>query len=112
MSGKNSKENGKNRKNAKRGQSVQVRPRAPTYDKYQRFTKISGNNNGIKYGTILMIAVLAGLAAFLSPLGTAITSQFNYSGQSAADVWWIIAAIAVTLGGILAFADWYTRGKY
>ena len=80
MSGKNSNRNGKKRKNAKRDQSVQVRLRAPTYDKYQRFTKMSGNNNGIKYGTIIMIAVLAGMAAFLSPLGTAVTSQFNYSG--------------------------------
>ena len=112
MSGKNSNRNGKKRKNAKRDQSVQVRLRAPTYDKYQRFTKMSGNNNGIKYGTIIMIAVLAGMAALISPLGSAITDQLNLMGQSAARVWWYLAVIAVVVSGSFWFLDWNSRGKY
>ena len=105
--------NKKNGSTVRRNQPIQVKPKIPSYDKYQRFTRMpEDNNNGIKYGTIIVIAVLAGLAALVSPLGIAVTDQFNYTGQSAADVWWILASIAVILGTFLGFADWYSRGKY
>ncbi|MHB1708707.1 MAG: hypothetical protein ACYCT2_04445 [Thermoplasmataceae archaeon] len=113
MTGNNRKKgNGKRASDSKNG-SIQVRSRVPKYDKYQRFTRIpENNNNGIKFGTILVIAVLAGLAAILSSLGNATIDQLNFTGQPAADVWWTIMGIAAIIGSFLAIADLLTRGKY
>ena len=67
--------------------------------------------NSLKYGTIILIAVMAALAATLSPIGNAIVDGLGFSGMSAADIWWALVAIAAIVGFILALADWSSRWK-
>ena len=71
-----------------------------------------GTKERLKFGSIVLISGLAGMAALLSPIGNAIIDQFGYSGAAAAHVWMGIAAFAVITGGILAFLDWNSRGRY
>ncbi len=112
MTGNNKKKGHGKRTSDNKYKSIRVKPRVPKYDKYQRFTQVPENNsNGIKFGTILVIAVLAGLAAILSSLGNATIDQLNFTGQSAADVWWTLVAIAGIVGFVLALTDWFTKGK-
>ena len=43
------------------------------------YLKDDENYNVPKYGTLILIAVLAALAATLSPMGNALVSQFGFS---------------------------------
>ena len=68
--------------------------------------------SGMRLGTILLIAGLAGMAAMLSPLGNAIIDQFDYARLAAARLWRLIVLGAMIAGFVLALADWHSRGKY
>ena len=70
------------------------------------------NYTGAKYGTIIIIGVLAALAAIISPLGNAIISQWGLTGQYVADVWWAIVGTAAFAGGAFAAIDKMSEGKY
>lgn len=76
------------------------------------FMKEDNHDNSIKYGTILIIAVLAGLAATFSSVGNAIVDFFSFNGMSASGIWIMLAAIAGTAGFVLAILDKKTKGKY
>ena len=88
MSGNSNKKNGKtNSKSSsnKKPKTYSGVVKSPQTKKVtgKVYIKEDSEDNGIKYGTILLIAVLAGIAALITPLGTALTDQFNYAGQSA-----------------------------
>ena len=76
------------------------------------YMKEDYNSNSIKYGTIILVAVLAALAATFSSVGNAMVDQFNYSGISAAHIWWSLVAIAGIVGFLLYIVDWFTKGKF
>lgn len=70
------------------------------------------SSSSLKYGTILLIAALAALAATLSPVGNALADGLGLSGIEASGVWIILIAIAGTAGFIMAIIDWSTRGSF
>ncbi len=76
------------------------------------YMKEDHDNNSLKYGTIVLVGVLAALAATFSSVGNAVIDQFDYSGPSAADLWWFLVAIAGLVGFILYIVDWLTKGKF
>ena len=86
-----------------RNRSIPIRTRVPNAE---------NNSNNIKFGTILDIAVLAGIAAILSSMGNATVDHFNLTGQSAADVWWVIMGISAVVSSFLAITSLLTRGNY
>ena len=73
------------------------------------FLKEDGHNNGIKYGTILVLAVLAGMAATFSSFGNATIDYFGLIGISASGIWIALAAIAGFVGFVFAYLDWSSK---
>jgi hypothetical protein len=114
MSGKNGNRNGIKRKNGQKPKTYSGVVKNPQTKRVtgRVYLKQDNDVDSIKYGTIILIAVLAGIAALVSPLGSAITNQFNYTGTAAADVWWSIIGIAGTVGFVLTIMDKKTKGKY
>jgi hypothetical protein len=116
MAEKNSKNkgNGRNRNSSQKPKTYSGVVKDPQSKKINGrvYLKEDNQDNSIKYGTILVIAVLAGLAATFSSVGNAIVDFFSFNGMSASGIWIMLAAIAGTAGFVLAILDKKTKGKY
>lgn len=92
-----------------------ARPSAivPDYDTSDRLTEVDrSHSKSLRYGVVIITAVMAGLGATSSSLANATIDQFGYSGIAASDVWWIFVAIAETIGFFRAINDLLTGGRY
>ncbi len=76
------------------------------------FLREDEHNTGIRYGTIVILAALAAMAATFSSIGNATIDYYGLNGISASGIWIMFAAVAGIAGFILAIMDKESKGKY
>ena len=76
------------------------------------YLKDDENYNGLKYGTVVILAALAAMAATFSSFGNATIDYFGLTGISASGIWIMFAAAAGVAGFFFAIMDKGSKGKY
>ncbi len=122
MAGKNTKKGKKNgaARNNKKNAAGQKHKTYSGVIKNSATKKVTGrvylreddHNTGIKYGTILILAALAAMAATFSSIGNATIDYYGLNGISASGIWIMFAAAAGIAGFVLAIMDKESKGKY
>ncbi len=100
-----------------KNRSVNLASRTPNYDRYHRFSDSNLGRYSRYPGIFLMILLLIGLLAGITPAGNAFIDFNNLAGQSAGAVWLVLSMTAGMLAlGLYALEDHYERkankGRY